>query len=114
MESGAEYLAMVRAIEIGADLQVQLEKHTAMRPMLAILVRAKREAAEAITGLIDCDPTKPVEIALMQMQVRRFDDLVRWCRALLEDMRDAESTISEADREEIEQLIGQTAGEEGT
>lgn len=111
MPDAIEWLALNRAAEIAIDLQVQLEKHTATRPMLKVLHLAKKEAAGGMAALVFADPKDALEIARLQLVVQRFDDLVRWCQSIIEQGKFAEAVISEEDREDIAEIVGTEHGE---
>lgn len=101
-------------LELAYDLQVQLEKGTAkgMRPVLYLLVQQRKKAAEAISKMIEVDVAEVDAMRSLQAEVRLYGDLVEHCEKLFNKGRDAEQQIMEADRAEMQEIVGQMAPEE--
>lgn len=98
-------LADARLLETAADLQVQLERGTAMRPVLYMLIRARERAAEAMTKLVEIDASEEGAIRALQNEVRLYGDMVESCRDLMEAGRTQMLAIKENDRETMAELI---------
>lgn len=100
--------------EIGADLQVQLEKgtHKGMRPVLYLLVEQRKKAAKALVEMIEVDASEIAAMRQLQAEVRLYGDLVETCRALFDKSRDAIQQINEQDRAEMAAIIGDMSPEE--
>lgn len=100
-----ERLALERAVQVSAALEVQLEKNTKLQPMAAILGRAKEQAALAMRGLVFVDPTDVEKVRAFQFEVRRYDDLVEWARAIIVEGKEADRRLDELDRQELASII---------
>jgi hypothetical protein len=100
-------LALQRAALISADIEEQLTARAkdGMRPLIAVLAKAKAQASEAIAALIDTPPSDAAAIARLQNEVRRFADLVRFLREIVNDGLDERYEVADAERGELERLI---------
>ena len=105
MNDPIEMLSHAELLRISADVQVQLEKNTAHRPVLFMLARARQAAAAAITQLVMVEPDKISEIRSLQNEVRLYDKMVDACRAMLERGQEADARIREEDREDMHELL---------
>lgn len=105
MATAAERLADQRSIELSADLQIQLDRRAGLRPMVAILKRARDQAAIAMNSMVYADAANIELIRAFQMEVRRYDDLVAWCSELVTEGIEADMRITEDDRTEFSQLL---------
>ena len=95
-----------RLIELAIDVKVQLEKGVGTRPILWLLSRARRRAAEAFVRFADVDPNDAKAIILLQNDVVLYDNLIADVKQLLSLGRDAHAEIRERDRAEIEEITG--------
>jgi hypothetical protein len=100
-------LALERAALISADIEEQLtaRKEHGMRPLIAVLAKARREAAEAIAALVDQAPSDAAAIARLQNEVRRFADLVRWLKEIVNEGLDQRYEVADSERDELERLV---------
>jgi hypothetical protein len=100
-------LALERAALISADIEEQLtaRRRDGMRPLIAVLAKARREAAEAIAALIDTAPSDAAAIVRLQNEVRRFADLVRFLREIVNEGLDQRYEVADAERDELERLV---------
>ncbi|HEV2956685.1 MAG TPA: hypothetical protein VGX95_11250 [Xanthobacteraceae bacterium] len=100
-------LALERAALISADIEEQLTARSkdGMRPLIAVLAKARHEAADAIAALVDTPPSDAAAIARLQNEVRRFADLVRFLREIVNDGLDQRYEVADAERDELERLI---------
>ena len=100
-------LALERATLISADIEEQLTARgkDGMRPLIAVLAKARREAAQAIAALVDTAPSDAAAIARLQNEVRRFADLVRFLREIAMDGLDERYEVADAERDELERLV---------
>ena len=100
-------LALERAALLSADIEEQLTARAkdGMRPLIAVLAKARREAALAIAALVDTPPSDPAAIARLQNEVRRFADLVRFLREIVMDGLDERYEVADAERDELERLV---------
>ena len=100
-------LALERAALISADIEEQLTARNehGMRPLIAVLAKAGREAADALAALVDMDARRVDEVQRLQHRVWRFADLVRWLKEILNDGLDQRYEVSDAERDELERLV---------
>lgn len=105
MATGAERLADQRSIALSADLEIQLDKQAGLRPMVAILKKARDQAALAMNSLVYADPSNTDLIRGYQNEVRRYDDLVAWCQEIVNEGIEADRRLDEADRIEFSNLL---------
>ena len=105
MATAAERLADQRAIALSADIQIQFDRNAGLRPMVAILVKARELAALAMNSLVYADASNPELIRGYQNEVRRYDDLVAFCQEIFNEGIEADRRLDEADRLELSNLI---------
>jgi hypothetical protein len=100
-------LALARAALISADIEEQLTARNehGMRPLIAVLAKARHEAADAIALLVEADPSKPDEVGRLQNEVKRFADLVRWLKEIVNEGLDQRHEVADAERDELERLV---------
>jgi hypothetical protein len=100
-------LALERAALVSADIEEQLtaRQKDGMRPLIAVLAKARREAAEAIAALVDTPSSDAAAITRLQNEVRRFADLVRFLREIVNEGLDQRYEVADAERDELERLI---------
>lgn len=94
-------LAKNRIVEVSIDLQVQLEKGTATRPVMWLLDRTRERAAQAMRDLVSIKATDAVGIILLQNTIQQYHDMVEDCRALLARGKEADRELDESTRIEI-------------
>jgi hypothetical protein len=100
-----EQLAEARLRELAIDVEVQLEKGTQYRPVLWLLVHARKRAAGAMKLFLDVDPADAHAVRLIQIELKVYDDMVANCRMLVARGRDADHVIAEKDRTEMSEAI---------
>ncbi len=105
MNDPIERLAYARLYELAIDLHVQLEKGTAMRPVLWMLVQARRKAAAAMVQFSLADPANHAAMRTIQQPILVYDAMVEACRELIALGKDAESQIEDDERREIFELV---------
>jgi hypothetical protein len=100
-------LALERAALLSADIEEQLTARAkdGTRPLVAVLAKARREAAQAIAALVDTPPSDAAAIARLQNEVKRFADLVRFLREIVMDGLDESYEVADAERDELERLV---------
>lgn len=102
-------LAERRILAASADIEAQLSVKTGCRPVLFVLLKAREEAAEAMVELATLDTTATrARITHLQNEVRRYDDIVRWLREIVQTGFELDRDISEAEREELADLLAGT------
>jgi hypothetical protein len=106
-ELGNEHLYL-----LAADLQVQLEKDTANRPVLYLLSEARKKALTAIVKLIEVDAIEEAAIRSLQAEVRLYGDMIEACQQLIMRGREADTMIAERERSDLAELIGSMSEED--
>src|SRR5712691_5884014 len=100
-------LALDRAVLISADIEEQLtaRKEHGMRPLIAVLHKARVEAADAMAQLVDVDARRTDEVARLQNRIWRFADLVRWLKEIVSECLYDRYEVSDAERDDLEALV---------
>ena len=104
-----ELVALRQLIDISAQVEVQLT--TAPRPsvsdlpVLAILAKAREDAAGAMISLCETNPDDATAIRLLQNEVVRFKDLVKWLRAIVIEGHQADAVMDDVRRGELQNLV---------
>lgn len=96
--------AHLHAIQLSAEVEVQLNHMKDGSPLLALLAKGRQRAAAAIMGLADADPEEPKVIRALQNEIKCFDLIVEWLTAVVTDGKDADRELSEEDRELAEDI----------
>lgn len=97
---------------LSADIQVQLERGTATRPVLYLLSEARKKAAKAFVMFMDADPNDSKLIARLQSEAKLYDDMVLACRGMLTRGKEADRRIRESDREALEEITADMSDDE--
>ncbi len=107
MDGGIEHAARARAIALGIDVELQLEKtkRAGFQPVLFMLREARERAIDAMAKLVVVDSSDPLAIRKLQLEVMLFDDIVSMCREVVENGRNVERQVDEEDRAAINELI---------
>jgi hypothetical protein len=100
-----ERLALNRAVEISAELEVQLDKNAKLQPMVVILAIAREQAAIAMRGLVMVDPNDTKQVREFQNEVRRYDDLVDWTQKLIVAGKEADRRLDQMERDELDDIF---------
>ena len=100
-------LALARTQAAASDIEAQLSIKNGQRPVVMMLQYAKIEAASALGALVSADPEDPKLIRKLQNEVARFDDLCRWLREVVIAGKEAEEELTDADRNEMIEILGQ-------
>lgn len=93
--------AMGRRIANSADMEIQFSSVPGARPIVTMLRRARDEAAEAMVALAVADAEEPKLIRQLQNCVLLFDNLVRLARDVINDGKQADEDMTEAERDEL-------------
>lgn len=101
-------LAHLRIIKLSHDLDRQLANRRDCAPVLEILHRLQARAAESLASLAICDTEDPKAIRLLQNEVKRYDEWVGWLRDIINEGVVLEKEISDAEREELLDVLTQT------
>lgn len=105
MPSPSQMMAMRKLMEASASLEVQFDKDAGRRPVLFLLKKAREAAVAAMDALIFVDPTRADDVRQLQHEIRRYDDLVTWCREIIIDGKEADQRLAEIDREEFASAV---------
>lgn len=107
MDGGIENAARARAIALGMDVELQLEKTSkaGFQPVLYMLRHARERAIAAMTKMVLIDASDAVAIRALQLEVMLFDDMVDSCREAVTRGREIEQVVSDEERAEINDLI---------
>lgn len=99
-------MALQRMMEASASLEHQFEKDAYRRPVLFLLKKAREAAAIAYDALVySADPKDEATVRQLQHEIRRYDDLVAWCREIIAEGKEAERVLSENDRMEFARAV---------
>lgn len=94
-----------RAIQLSAEIEVQLSGAVGTSPILAMLELAKAECAIAMNQLVRADPMKHDEVHALQGECLRFDSLIRWLSKLVAKGFEADKELTEAERNDYADMI---------
>ena len=98
--------ALQRMMESSASLEHQFEKDAYRRPILFLLKKARDAAAVAYDALVySADPKDEPTVRQLQHEIRRYDDLVAWCREIISEGKEAERLLKEIDRMEFARAV---------
>lgn len=100
-----EQLADARLRELAIDVEVQLERGTANRPVLWLLAQARKRAAGAMKLFIDVDPRDSSAVGMIQMELKVYDDLISNLRLLIARGKEADHALKEQDRSELSEAV---------
>jgi len=92
-------------MEASASLEHQFEKDAYRRPILFLLKKAREAAVVAMDALIFCDSKDEPTVRQLQHEIRRYDDLVAWCREIISEGKEAERILAENDRMEFARTV---------
>lgn len=101
-------LGHLRKMSIAADIEFQFSERSGFRPIVAVLQKAKEEAAQAVAALCIVDVDKPEDIRKLQNVTARYDELVRWIKELIQEGAAAERETTDAEREELLDILIET------
>lgn len=106
MTSPSQLMALRKMVEASASLEVQFDKDASRRPLLFVLKKARDAAAQAMDALIyECAPEDINTVRQLQHEIRRYDDLVAWCRQIIIEGKSADYIVSEFDREDFAKAV---------
>jgi len=97
---------MQRLMEASASLEHQFDRDAYRRPVLFLLKKAREQAVEAFDALVyKVDPADGAMVRQLQHEIRRYDDLVDWCREIISEGKEAERFLKEADIAEFARAV---------
>jgi len=73
--------------------------------VMALIGKARRDAAEALKRLAIIDPTDLKSIKWCQDEIQRYSDIVRWIRECKREAREVYAALDAKDREAIDEAI---------
>lgn len=94
-------IALQRAVALSASVEAQLSQKRGGQPLVAVLVKARREAVAAMAALVDADPNDAKAVRDLQHEAQRYPKLCGWLAAIVQEGKEADSIISEEEREEL-------------
>lgn len=101
MSDAVYRLALQRAAEDARQIVDDVTAGKGPRPLLSMLAKAKDEAAEAMELLVAVAPSDSASVQKYQNDVRRFDDLVRWIKDLIDAGLEADRLLSEGEADDL-------------
>lgn len=106
MPSPSQLMAMQRLVQASASLEHQFDQDAYRRPVLFLLKKARDAALQAFDALVySVDPMDGATVRQLQHEIRRYDDLVDWCREIVGEGEDAEMRLNEIDREDFARAV---------
>lgn len=115
MTDASDRLELQRLVEDSREVELQFRRDVqGGRPVLAILDRARKEAASDLAELIRVEITVDNigQLQALQNGVRRFYDLIRWFANILAEGRLAEHEFEAEAEEELRAMVGDELGPE--
>jgi len=98
-------MAMHKLVRASASLEIQFDKDATTAPILLVLKKARDAAVEAMDALVFVDPQEAATVRQLQMEIRRYDDLVAWCREIVIEGKEADAHLAEIEREELASVV---------
>lgn len=98
-------MALQKLMQASAALEVQFDRDASRRPILFLLKKAREAAATAMDAIVFCDPNDAPLVRQLQHEIRRYDDLVTWCREIIIEGKEADQRLAEIEREEFASAI---------
>lgn len=93
--------AVVAADQVAHELIVQRGSSS----LQVILVRAKKDAAVALSALVEADPGDARAVARLQAKVQMFRDMVKYIAEAISEGDSARHELDEADKADIAELV---------
>lgn len=93
--------AVVAADQVAHELIVQRGSSS----LQVILVRAKKDAAVALSALVEADPGDARAVARLQAKVQMFRDMVKYLAEAISEGDSARHELDEADKADIAELV---------
>ena len=106
MKDPTEYRAYRRAVELSANIEVQLRDAADGAPLLEFLERANRCHAAAITRMASIDAADTNAIRDLQASIKAFALIVEWMREIVSDGKEAGAILDQQAREEMADYAG--------
>lgn len=102
-----------RAVVAAEQIAHELIQRKGSSSLQIILVRAKKEAAEGLAGLINVDPHDTAAIIGFQIKVQKFQDMVRFLADAISAGDSSRYELDEADKADVAELVTEFGGEDG-
>lgn len=97
-------------LSVDTNLEFVKEK-TEAGPLFVFMVTARRDAIDALSGLVKVDPAKIEDVRKLQNEVQRFIDTVSFVDELFRKGDEAAQVLSEIEAEEMRDLIAAEGGD---
>lgn len=94
-----------RAVAAADQVAHELVVKRGSSSLQVILVRAKKDAAAALSEMIECNPTDAARIARLQAKVQMFRDMVKFMAETISEGDSARHELDEADKADIADLV---------
>lgn len=94
-----------RAVLMSADIETQFGQIQGGRPVAAIMLRLRDEAAEAMVALVTVDASAAEAVRELQGVVKRFDDFVRIVTELYHEGVEADHALQDEDLEDLRDYV---------
>lgn len=103
-----EETARVAILNNAFDLSYRLKTKGSLRD---ILERAREDAGDAVTALVNADPFDAKNVRELQWKVQRFNSLWEYIKEILEEGRSAQSDMNDEESAALEKLLRPSDGE---
>ena len=108
----AHRVALAALITLGRETEFQfLKAKKGERPLVEVLIRARRLAIVAMAELASVDPSDAEGVRKLQNEVNRFIDMLEYTKGILTDASEAADEIGPDDEAEMDGLIFGNDGE---
>lgn len=88
-----------------------IKQKTKSGPLFYAMVLARRDAVEALKGLVKVDPVNVENVRKLQNEVQRFIDLVAFVTEIFREGDEAAKVLDEAEKDELRDVIAAEGGE---
>lgn len=102
----AERAAAQLAVQLSADIELQLTHVAGGAPVLALLGKARQLATNAIVALAEVDPDNAKAIRDLQNEIVIFKLIVAWLKEIVAAGFDAGDALDEDERDDLAEAIG--------
>lgn len=103
-----EETARVAILNNAFDLSYRLKTKGSLRD---ILERAREDAGDAVTALVNANPFDAAGVRELQWKVQRFNSLWEYIKEILEEGRSAQSDMNDEESAALEKLLRPSDGE---
>jgi hypothetical protein len=100
------HAAIARAINLSAQIAVQLDANAGASPLTALLAKAQRHAAEAMVAMATVDPEDPKAVRRLQNDLKCFDLILEWMEEIVRAGVELGDELDQASRRDIAETLG--------